>query len=213
MGSAPEYHIQDSRGYSILTFDRCLGDCKWGDIERIGSEIRTTFTGREKPNCLIDLSRLEFMGSSIVALLIRIWKTLQEKNGSMVVVNPNSTSKEVLEIAGLSKVWTICASRDEAEALIRKSLPSHETGLLGILCVIVGWVLVGGSVLLLEGTVSASLQLPNNSLLSGIYGCAGIGGLSGLIAVIIAKGSWRALALMLLVAAIGLIATVATYGI
>ena len=213
MGMSSGYKLQSSRGYSVVTFDRSLADCKWGDIERIGTELRSTLTNQSRPFWLIDLTRLEFMGSSIVALLVRLWKSLQEKNGSMVVVNPNSITKEVLEIAGLNKVWTICETRDEAEAVLKKLLPNQGPRTTAIFAALLGWVIAGCAVALLLGSQNGVLGITPDAVKTSVFACGGIAVLCGLVTAITGVQSWRIMGIVLLAAASGLIATVAARGV
>lgn len=190
MGTAQEYDIETRQGFSVITFQACLAECKWGDIERVGTEIKQLLASGAKPFCLLDLSRLEFMGSSIVALLVRVWKAIQEQQGSMVVVNPNSMTKEVLEIAGLSKVWTICNSRPEAEAELKKFLPA-DSQTSGILAAIVGWICLGLTLSVVIAQKKSLLALDANVLLALSYGGVILGLLLCLLAVVLGRGAWR----------------------
>lgn len=213
MGMSSEYNIQSSRGYSVITFDSSLSDCKWGDIERIGVELRTALSSQNRPHWLIDLTPLEFMGSSIVALLVRIWKSLQEREGGMVVVNPNSMNKEVLEIAGLNKVWTICDTRDEGEQVIKKLVPNEGPKATAVFAALLGWVVAGCAVAILLGSQNGVLGLTAEAVQASSYACGGIAALCGLVTALTGKQSWRAIGVVLLVTAGGLIATIASRGV
>lgn len=191
MGTAREYDVESRRGFSVITFEACLAECKWGDIERVGSELKNLLTSASQPFCLLDLSKLEFMGSSIVALLVRVWKTVKEQQGGMVVVNPNSMTKEVLEIAGLAKVWTICNSRPEAEQAIAKVIPVDST-MTGVLAAIIGWTIAGATiaVFLLRRNQAISLE-PDVAQAIGSGGGA-LALLLNLLATFKGQSVWRA---------------------
>ena len=115
MADAPPYEYDTSKSYAVVAFNPSLGDCRWGDIELAGNEIKEKLAVLDHPNFLLDLTRLEFMGSSVVALIVKLWKSVQEKDGEMVVVNSSSMIGEVLEIAGLTRVWKIVDSHEEAD--------------------------------------------------------------------------------------------------
>lgn len=190
MGTAREYDVESRRGFSVITFEACLADCKWGDIERVGSEIKTLLTSASQPFCLLDLSKLEFMGSSIVALLVRVWKTIQEKQGGMVVVNPNSMTKEVLEIAGLAKVWTICNSRPEGEQALAKVLPSDSSA-AGVLAAIIGWTVAGVTVAFFLLRRNGAVTLEPQAVQAIGYGGSGLSLAINLLAIVKGTGAWR----------------------
>jgi hypothetical protein len=49
-----------------------------------------------------------------VALIVRLYKTVNSRGGKMVVVNTHELVFEVLKLAGLTKLWTIVGTRAEA---------------------------------------------------------------------------------------------------
>lgn len=208
MGTAREYDVETGRGFSVITFEACLADCKWGDIERVGTELKSLLTGAGNPFCLLDLSRLEYMGSSIVALLVRVWKTVQERQGSMVVVNPNTMTKEVLEIAGLSKVWTICDSRPEAEKELAKVLPA-DSRTAGVLAALIGWTFAGLTVAALVAQRHGALTLEPAAVQGIGYGGSAIALVVNLIAIVKGGGAWRFFGVLGSLLSAGLIAAVA----
>jgi hypothetical protein len=50
----------------------------------------------------------------MVALIVRLYKTVNSRGGKMVVVNQHELVQEVLKLAGLTKLWTILPNRQEA---------------------------------------------------------------------------------------------------
>ncbi len=208
MGTAREYDVESRRGFSVITFEACLSDCKWGDIERVGAELKALLTGASQPFCLLDLSKLEFMGSSIVALLVRVWKTVQERQGGMVVVNPNTMTKEVLEIAGLSKVWTICNSRPEGEQALSKVLPVDNSA-NGVLAAIIGWTIAGATVASFLLQRNGAVKLEPQIIQAIGYGGGGLAFVLNVLAIVKGKGAWRFFGVLGVVIAAVLIAAAA----
>jgi anti-anti-sigma factor len=86
----------------------------WSDIEAYGAEVREELERRARPACLVDLSSLTYMGSAMVALLVRVWKVVQSRDGHMVVVCPHSGVQDVIRLAALDKVWTVALDRETA---------------------------------------------------------------------------------------------------
>jgi anti-anti-sigma factor len=97
-----------------------LNEVPWSDIEKVGSEILSELESTKRPTLMVDLSELDYMGSAMVALIVRLWKSSSERSGEMVVVNSSPRVFEVLKIAGLTKVWTIVDSRADAERQLGK---------------------------------------------------------------------------------------------
>ena len=63
---------------------------------------------------VLNLSRVEYLDSTGLGLLIGALKRLRENEGDLVIVSPNSRIMRVFEITGLYKVFNIYASEAEA---------------------------------------------------------------------------------------------------
>lgn len=122
------YQFESGSGYSIIKFEPELNDVQWAEIDKIGSDILSRINGQPQPACLIDLTALNYMGSSMVALVVRLWKTVKEKKGRMAVVNQHEMVLEVLQLAGLDKVWTIVPTREEGLKQLGKRGDTNPTG-------------------------------------------------------------------------------------
>ncbi len=66
-------------------------------MEKIGDAVHLTF----------DFSKLEYLSSAGLRLLIAAEKTMEEKSGSMVIRNINSTIKDIFDVTGFSDILTI----------------------------------------------------------------------------------------------------------
>ena len=156
MADAPPYEFDTSKSYALVAFNPSLGDCRWGDIELAGNEIKEKLAALDHPNFLMDLTRLEFMGSSVVALIVKLWKAVQEKDGRMVVVNSNLMIGEVLEIAGLTRIWEIVDSHEEAEYILGVNKFSPASPMSAFFLAILGWVAAAGALLFVAAPSSLS---------------------------------------------------------
>ena len=114
------FEFDASRHFASVALDNSLGESKWDAIEKAGNDLKAKIAELDRAIVLMDLSKLEFMGSSVVALIVKIWKDIEGRQGGMVVVSPNEMTMEVLEISGLTKLWPVVKSRDEAEDMIAK---------------------------------------------------------------------------------------------
>jgi anti-anti-sigma factor len=73
---------------------------------------------------LIDLSECEFIDSTGIALIVRVWQRLDrtadgEGTGRVVICSHNDQVRRVLEITGLELSIPIHSTRDEALAALR----------------------------------------------------------------------------------------------
>lgn len=123
------YRLETTDSYSIITILPELNDSQWADFEKVGTHLTEHVAARKSPKFVVDLSPLNYMGSAMVALIVRLWKTANEKDGKMAVVNNDPMVFEVLKLAGLHKVWTIVDTREEAVKTLGKRLkPMHAEG-------------------------------------------------------------------------------------
>jgi anti-anti-sigma factor len=203
MADVPPYEYNMAKGYAVVAFNPSLGDCRWGDIEKVGNEIKGQLVALDRPTFLLDLTRLEFMGSSVVALIVKLWKAAQEKEGDMVVVNSNSMIGEVLEIAGLTRVWKIVDSHEEAEQLLGVKSFTPASPMSIFFLAILGWVAAAGTLFFVVAPRKQLLQLDFQTAKTLAFTCGGVAIIAGLVAIIRDRGVWRLLGVLLVIIAAG----------
>jgi anti-anti-sigma factor len=149
------YRFEQSDGCLIITLLPELNDKQWADIEKVGTEIVDRLSTAQSPRFIVDLTLLSYMGSAMVALIVRLYKAVNGRSGQMVVVNQHELVFEVLKLAGLTKLWTIVENRDKAYAALgvkRRSVSTQSSsggggngllvvGIIGALGAIVGLAL------------------------------------------------------------------------
>lgn len=108
------YTLKILKSHVGVTFHPPIVEGTWSDIEKMGDEVIREIEHRESPDCMIDLSHLSYMGSSLVAVLVRIWKEVKNNDGRMVIVVSHSIVEETLTLAGLDKIWNIYGDMDSA---------------------------------------------------------------------------------------------------
>jgi len=135
MSSETPYRFETEQNCTVVSFLPALNDAPWSDIEAVGTDVLSQFSSQKSSAFLVDLSALNYMGSASVALIVRIWKSVQERNGKMVVVNSDEMVLEVLKLAGLTKVWTIVETRQEGLKQVggRMSAVGGSSGATGFL--------------------------------------------------------------------------------
>jgi len=163
------YRYETADGCLIATLLPELNDKQWADIEKVGTEVVDRLSSAQSPRFIVDLTPLSYMGSAMVALIVRLYKTVNGRGGQMVVVNQHELVHEVLKLAGLTKLWTIVESRDKAFAALgvkRRSAAAASSvgdggnavllaGIIGTVGAILGLVLQFSS----QGLVSHKVAL------------------------------------------------------
>ncbi len=192
--STENYHLQIANSHAVLRLEPPIGRAAWGDIERVGNELISNVNEQKSRAWLIDLSGLEYMGSALVALVVRLWKAVQTGGGKVVVVCGHGMPEEVLRLAGLDKVWTITTTYEEGLKKLGVSGGSTASAgdrtmfipaLLGLLLAVAGGIVLG---MMLGGQ-----NLDRRIVMGGVVGGGGLAVLIGLFALIRGRAWGRAL--------------------
>lgn len=112
-GSPQAFWCTHRDGYAVIAFPAELATAHMAEVRDAGLQIIEQLSTVREPACLVDLSALDYMGSSLVASVVRIWKAVKAQNGRMVVVSSNERITDILRATGLTKVWTIVGTFEE----------------------------------------------------------------------------------------------------
>jgi anti-anti-sigma factor len=97
-----------------------------GKYEALNEEILQRFSDAlleeagkaEPPRVVVDLSGIGYVGSNFLEILVRGWKRLKQRQGTMVLCGVSPFCADILRITRLNSLWTVYPSRQEAiEAL------------------------------------------------------------------------------------------------
>lgn len=170
--TSPTFQIDAIHGRTVVSFLPPLNEIPWAEIEKVGGQILPKLQETNSPGVLVDLCALTYMGSASLALVVRIYKTVTEKKGRMVVANKDPMVGEVLAKAGLEKIWEIAPSREDG--LRRLGLPAGE-----VVKQSGGWQnLVAMAALLVAGLGAiaqlVAIGLPGNVAISLLLGGGGV---------------------------------------
>ena len=75
---------------------------------------------------VVELSRVSFMDSTALGLLVRAVKDVRERGGDIRVVLPSTTARRIFEITTLDRVLPVAVSRSAAVAEL--SAPDDVSG-------------------------------------------------------------------------------------
>ena len=120
--SSTHCELVDATDHVVLVLRPGVSGASWAEIEAFGSDAHAALRQKTPPVCLVDLTAMTYIGSSTIALLVRVWKMVQSRQGKMVVVTAHLNVLEVIRLAGLDQVWTIEPSLE----LARKRLHVHQ---------------------------------------------------------------------------------------
>lgn len=185
------YEITSDAKSTTIRLQPVIGNAAWGDIEQVSTELLESVNQKKASAWLVDLSQLEFMGSALVALLVRIWKAVQAGGGKVVVVCGEGMPREVIRLAGLDRVWMLSETVEDGYKTlgVRPPVPAEGAGaqpasapaadgfpILGVLSFVAAFA-AGVALALVLGRA----EIEQNLAQLGMFGGAGIAVALGLL--------------------------------
>lgn len=67
----------------------------------------------QKPNIVLDLQRLSFINSQALGLIVKLHSVCKEAGGSLILYQPTSSVKEVIEITGLADFMPVAHNEQD----------------------------------------------------------------------------------------------------
>ncbi|MGE5190964.1 MAG: STAS domain-containing protein [Deltaproteobacteria bacterium] len=108
------FEIERHPGYSRLTLGADLNAFHWEELQRSAQEILNELESGRHRAVIVDLTRLDYLGSAQLTVLVRVWKVIKERNGRMIIEVTGPVVREVLKAAGLLNLWEFAESRAAA---------------------------------------------------------------------------------------------------
>jgi anti-anti-sigma factor len=99
---------------TVLQLDASYSSLDEKALEDLGEVLLAEAVYAEPPRLLLDLSRTRFIGSRFIELLVRAWKRVRTRGGSMALCGVQPLCDEVLRVARLDTLWTSYATQGEA---------------------------------------------------------------------------------------------------
>lgn len=106
--------FEDQRGFCTVRLNPVLMSLSWSEVESETTDAINKIKQSKNNAVMVDMAAMETINSGLVASLVRIWKTMQQRKGRFSLVSSNEMVTDVLKTAGLWKLWTIVDERDEA---------------------------------------------------------------------------------------------------
>ncbi len=89
-------------------------ELSWDLIEQAATIVMQPIKTVKLPNVLFDLSKLKFVGSVFLSLMLRCYKLVKSRGGEFVLCGANGMARELLRVTSLDTLWPIYDSREEA---------------------------------------------------------------------------------------------------
>ena len=101
-------------GVTVVVFGKEYENIDETVIDEVRDFLLNVSSDADPPRLLIDLSKVEFFGSSFIELVFRVWHRMKAKDGGvfgLCCLNPYC--REVLEVTHLNQLWKIYQTREE----------------------------------------------------------------------------------------------------
>ncbi len=203
------FSVQPRDGYCVVAFPKEIGKTGMADLSSATSDAIKELALIKSAACVVDLSALDYMESSLVACVVRIWKAMKAHSGTFVVVAPSEGIRDVLNVTGLQKIWTIVDTLEAGIHTLGFSVEAKVAKRERRLLILVG------PIALICGAVAVAFRLvPQLAALAGeanwlvywlVYSIAGLSIVASGISSIRENGWRRLFSIIVLVLAVALL--------
>ena len=90
------------------------GDLDHHNAASVREEIDRKFSDSKAKNLVFNLSKLQFMDSSGLGILIGRYKSVSAIGGKAAIISPSHTAKRLITLAGLHKIIPIYENLEDA---------------------------------------------------------------------------------------------------
>jgi len=101
-----------TRSVNFLTFS---GKITSDNIFDLNAKVKAIFENGVY-DCILDISELEYINSTGIALLLTIARTVEQNRGKMILTKPTQFVQELFDMTDLSGRFAIVASAEAARA-------------------------------------------------------------------------------------------------
>lgn len=113
-GDSDAFTIEHRDGLLIVTATPALERVGAGLEDLAARMIIDPLRRETEPILLFDLSSVTYFGSVFLAVMLRCWKIVLSKSGTMGLAGVSSHARELLHVTSLDQSWPIYATRREA---------------------------------------------------------------------------------------------------
>jgi anti-anti-sigma factor len=112
------FQIERRGDITIIRPAAAIESIRWDLIEQAAEIVLQPIHRETCPLVIVDLSNVNYFGSVFLSLLLRCWKHVSTKGGTMVLCGVSKRAQELLRVTALDTLWAIYETQHEAvEAL------------------------------------------------------------------------------------------------
>jgi anti-anti-sigma factor len=106
--------VTQEQGVTVVVAGPSYTALQYRELEEFGEALLCEASQTTPPRLVVDLSQTDFIGSSFIELLVRAWKRLKNRNGTMALCAVHPYCREILRVSRLDTIWPIYGTRTEA---------------------------------------------------------------------------------------------------
>jgi len=106
--------VTQEQGVTVVVPGPSYDGLRYRELEEFGEALLSEASQASPPRFVIDMSGTDFIGSSFIELLVRAWKRIKNRNGTMALCAVHPFCREILRLARLDSIWPIYETRSDA---------------------------------------------------------------------------------------------------
>ncbi len=88
------------------------------EFDSLNEQMRTALDGRAGQKWVIDLSRVRYMGSAMLGMMVNIRHRVRTEGGKLVLCGLSSRLREIFRACSMERLFTIAGTRPDALKLM-----------------------------------------------------------------------------------------------
>ncbi len=112
--SADAITIERHGEVTVIVASPVLENLEPSLIDGATSLVLDALRSQDCPLVIVDLSAINYFGSSFLSMLIRCWKLAKQRGGMLVLSGVSDQAKFLIHITSLDLVWPLYETRREA---------------------------------------------------------------------------------------------------
>jgi anti-anti-sigma factor len=108
------FQIERHGDVTIIRPAAAIESIRWDLIEQAAEMVLQPIRREEFPLVIVALENVNYFGSVFLSLLLRCWKHVSTKGGTMVLSGVSKRAQELLRVTALDTLWAIYETEQEA---------------------------------------------------------------------------------------------------
>lgn len=101
-------------GILVIQPPKDVESLQWDLVESAADLVLNPIKEQDVPLVVFNLSDVDFFGSVFLSLMLRCWKVVATRSGTMVLCGASTAARELLRLTALDTLWPIYDTVDEA---------------------------------------------------------------------------------------------------